>query len=190
MVDKSHIIEKALAALSSKRQVAAAEIINDDYPFNPVERHNRNSSPYQSSKIFIRDGFIDRYSGKRLVFPPVLRLLSIRLPQVFPYHRNWKMDRCHIAFWELYPTLDHILPIARGGSDDESNLVCTSQLRNNAKSNWTLEEMGWELLKPGDFAKWDGLIQDFMDYVEKHQEALSESFIKRWYLAANRCLQS
>jgi len=61
------------------------------------------------------DGFIDRYSGQRLVFPGALRLLSHLLPAQFPFHTNWKTDSCHLAFYELFPTIDHVVPISRGG---------------------------------------------------------------------------
>ena len=40
-------------------------------------------------------------------------------------------------------TIDHVIPVARGGADDESNVVTTSMLRNSAKSNWLLDEVGW-----------------------------------------------
>jgi hypothetical protein len=36
----------------------------------------------------------------------------------------------------------------RGGMDAESNWVSTSMFRNRVKSNWTLEELGWNLVPP------------------------------------------
>ena len=80
--------------------------------------------------------------GKRLVFPGTLRLLSHLLPEEIPYHPNWKYSECHSLYWHLYPTVDHVVPIARGGLDTTGNLVCTSMLRNGAKSHSTLEELG------------------------------------------------
>ena len=110
----------------------------------------RRYSPYQSCQVFIRDGFIDRYAGTRLVFPGALRILSIEMPKEFPFHPNWKMSESHIVYWELFPTIDHVVPVSKGGADEEQNWVSTSMLRNNAKSNWTLEELGWELKPQGD----------------------------------------
>ena len=98
---------------------------------------------------FVRDGFIDRYSGKRLVFPASLYLISVLLPDEFPYPPYGKMSDCHVAFWELWPTIDHIVPIARGGRDDPSNWASTSMLLNSIKSNWTLEDLGWDLMDGG-----------------------------------------
>ncbi|MFZ1427770.1 MAG: hypothetical protein WAS21_13460 [Geminicoccaceae bacterium] len=48
--------------------------------------------------MFTRDGFVDRYSGERLVFPGTLRLLAKLLPNEFPFHSNWRTDACHFAF--------------------------------------------------------------------------------------------
>ena len=54
-----------------------------------------------------------------------------------------------MAYWGLFPTIDHIVPIARGGLDGEENLVCCSMLTNNIKTNWTLEQLQWQLYPPG-----------------------------------------
>jgi HNH endonuclease len=54
------------------------------------------------------------------------------------------------AFWEVGATIDHVVPVTRGGADDESNWVTTSMARNSAKMNWTLEELGWTLHPPGN----------------------------------------
>lgn len=51
------------------------------------------------------------------------------------------MSECHIVYWELFPTIDHIVPVARGGRNSEENWVSTSMLRNSAKFNGTLEEL-------------------------------------------------
>lgn len=136
----------------------------------------------------MRDGFIDRYSGNQLLFPPVLRVLSSVLPAEFPFHRNWKMSETHQSYWELFPTLDHIVPVARGGADREDNIVSTSMLRNSAKSNWTLEELGWSLHPPGDIKKWDGLLAWFMEYIDKNPQKTEEKYIARWRRAV-LCLE-
>jgi hypothetical protein len=76
------------------------------------------------------------------------------------------MINTHPAYWELFPTLDHVVPIARGGWDDEANLVSTSTLHNSAKANWTLEELGWSLHPPGALSQWDGLLAWFLGFAE------------------------
>src|SRR5579862_3680063 len=47
-----------------------------DYPFTPLQTVGRKYREVEAVRVFVGDGFIDRYSGSRLVFPGVLRLLS------------------------------------------------------------------------------------------------------------------
>jgi hypothetical protein len=63
-------------------------------------------------------------------------------------------------------------------------------LRNSAKSNWTLEELGWTLLPPGDFSQWDGNTRWFLEYVNQDRSQLEDKQIKRWYNAAERALNT
>ena len=42
-----------------------------------------------------------------------------------------------------------MVAVARDGVDAEQNRVTKSQLRNS-KANWTLEELSWKLLPPGN----------------------------------------
>ncbi|QTA91208.1 HNH endonuclease domain-containing protein [Desulfonema magnum] len=152
-------------------------------------RNARQYSEYKKTKVFCRDGFIDRYSGEKMVFPPVLRLLSNIMPIEFPFHKNWKMSECHLAYWQLLPTIDHVIPVTRGGEDKASNWVCTSQLRNSIKSSWLLKEVGWKLHKPGDVKEWDGLLNWFMSYIDMHPEAKDDKYINSWHRAAKRAIK-
>ena len=129
----------------------------------------------------MRDGFIDRYSGEKLLFPGIFRILKKELPTVFPAHLNWKMTETHLVYWELFPTIDHIYPIARGGMDKEENWITTSMLKNSAKSNWTLEEIGWTIKDPGELEDWDGLSSLFIDLVNKNNSLLADNYIKKWH---------
>src|SRR5687767_2779868 len=43
-------------------------------------RRDRKYNKSRKTKLFLRDGFHDRYSGQRLLFPGVLLLLSHRFP--------------------------------------------------------------------------------------------------------------
>jgi hypothetical protein len=102
----------------------------------------------------------------------------------FPFHPNWKMTETHMVYWELFPTIDHVLPVACGGADNAKNWVTTSMLHNSAKSNCTLAELGWQLLPPGDFKQWDGLLGWFVTYLQQEQSHLSDTYIRRWHRAA------
>tara|TARA_R110000850_G_scaffold273431_4_gene409854 strand:- start:812 stop:1390 length:579 start_codon:yes stop_codon:yes gene_type:complete len=180
------IIASACEALSLTGKNAARNIIAAEYPHLGVSNAGRKYTEFQSTEIFIRDGFIDRFSGEKLIFPPVLRLLSQQLPEEFPFHPNWKMSECHIAYWKLFPTVDHLIPVARGGPDEASNWVTTSMVLNSAKSNWLVEELNWTLYPPGNSSSWDGLLSWFLAYATLHQEILENPYLRRWYKAAVR----
>ncbi len=94
-----------------------------------------------------------------------------------------------MAYWELFPTIDHIYPIARGGLDIEENWITTSMVRNSAKSNWTLEEIGWTIRDAGDLDKWDGLTRIFIDLVSNNKLLRNDLYIKKWETALIKALQ-
>ncbi len=96
------------------------------------------------------------------------------------------MAATHPAYWELFPTIDHVLPLARGGADSDTNWVTTSMLRNAAKANWTLEELGWRLLPPGSLADWDGLMRPFLEFVDSDRSVLEDRYLRQWHSAAVR----
>ena len=177
------------ASLSSSGVSQASQVARREYPFAPPPPAGpRKYTLSQGLRIFMRDGFVDRYSGGLLVFPAVLRILTALLPEEFPFHPNWKIEETHQAYWELFPTLDHLVPIARGGQDDEDNLVSTSMFRNSAKANSTLEELGWCLHPPGDLNQWDGMITWCIDFIKGHENLLGDKYIARWYRVAVTCL--
>ena len=186
MASNHKIIEEACIAIGNGDLSAAKSVIDREYPFLPLSKTKRDSSKREQTKIkiFMRDGFVDRYSGEKLVFPPVLRLLSNRLPAEFPYHVNWKMSDCHIAYWHLFPAIDHVVPVSHGGADEPDNWVCTSQARNSAKSNFLLEEIGWKLHEPGNLNEWDGLMKWFKVYASENPTVLEDKYILSWHKAA------
>ena len=185
-MDKADVISQVCDALTNDDFGTARRIAQSDYPFTPAVRSVRQYTKLQSLAIFSRDGFIDRYSGSKLIFPGALRLLSIMLPEEFPAHPNWKMTESHLVFWELFPTIDHVIPVGRGGADAEHNWVTTSMLRNSAKSAWTLTELGWTKYPPGDSGAWDGLVNWFVQTTQAHPHLLSDKYVLGWSSAARR----
>ena len=151
LTDRTKTIKRVCEHIASKDIATAKQVVTSEYPFVSIQKTSRKYTPLLMTQIFIRDGFIDRYRGTRLVFPPVLRLLSHYLPDVFPFHKNGKMSEGHIAYWELFPTIDHEVPVARGGTDTEDNRVCCSMLTNSIKSSWTLDQLQWKIYDRGDF---------------------------------------
>jgi hypothetical protein len=133
----------------------------------------------------MRDGFVDRYSGRRLVFPGTLRLLSSLFEVEFPFQRNWRSADCHFAYYELFPTIDHVTPVGgRGGVDDDTNWVTTSMVMNSAKANFTLAELGWHLHPRGRLEDWDGLTRWFLDQARDDPYIRRSAYLWRWYRAA------
>ena len=174
-------ISEVCNALLENNLDKGREIIQNKYPHKKPLKTRKSFTKKEQLAIFMRDGFIDRYSRDKLIFPGVLCILSYLLPDVFPYQTNWKTDECHQAWWNLFPSIDHIIPLAFGGTNDEENLVCTSMKRNMAKSTSTLEEIGWKIYPPGNLEDWDGLLTWFVKYVGKKPELLEDNSIQSWY---------
>ncbi len=179
-MEKALIVKNILELLFSEKKQDASFLAKEKYPFIQNQIKKRQYSKYQMLKIFMRDGFIDRYSGTKLLFPGIFKILSIEFPDIFKYHRNWKMSDTHMIYWELFPTIDHITPIARGGDNSEENMVTTSMIRNSAKSNWTLDELNWKLYNTGSLKEWDGLIFYFNELTNNNSNYMKDKHIAEW----------
>jgi hypothetical protein len=190
MTAKSATIAAVCSAVRKGDYDQATSLLKRDYPFAPDPITLREYGAVESTRVFVRDGFIDRYTGERLIFPPVLRVLSAELPAEFPFHPNWKTDVTHPAFWEVGATVDHLVPVSRGGADNESNWVTTSMARNSAKMNWTLEQLGWTLQSPGNFTEWDGLIGWFLEHTKDRPELVAGASMRQWHRAARAALSA
>jgi hypothetical protein len=125
-MERADIVANACDCVNANDLGAARELIRNEYPLPQTSTPRGTWTSSRLLRVFRRDGFTDRYSGTRLIFPGTLRMLSVLLPEQFPYHRNWKQSETHPAYWELFPTIDHVVPVARGGADDETNIVTTS----------------------------------------------------------------
>jgi hypothetical protein len=178
--EKREKIRTVCDALAKGDRSSAIELLRE-YPRAPARRVVRSYGAVTMTRIFVRDGFLDRYTRARLVYPPVLRLLWLILKDEFPYHPNWKTTDTHPAFWELQATVDHKDPVTLGGPNDDDNLVTTSMARNNAKMNYTLQELGWTLYDPGRFEDWDGLLHWFLRYPARETGLLDDGRVDRWY---------
>lgn len=180
-MEKIQALEKAAQEILNGQMKSAKDIIKTEYPFVKLTSTGRNYTDKQKMEQFVRDGFIDRYSGQKLVNPGILKVLSYYMPDTFPYHAHWKMEECHNAYWEFVPTVDHIYPVALGGTDSEENWASTSMLHNSIKNNWTLEQLQWDLYDAGNFQDWDGMTELFVKLVEANESILEDSYIRKWY---------
>lgn len=184
MLQPAEILAKVCDLVSQGRMSDANDLLVSDYQLATASTPRRSMGARRQLGVFLRDGFTDRYSGQRLVYPGALLALSVLLGPSFPYHRNWKQSVTHPSFWELYPTIDHIVPVARGGLDDESNMVTTSMLRNSAKANWLLEELGWPDRRAPIVPDWDGLLGWFLGACVLNKGLRQKKAIERWHRAA------
>ena len=179
--DKVDVMADSIARLYDGDDVGARAVINAEYPFVPLVRKSRSRTESRILRIAKRDGFIDHYTGKKLVYPAAMKVMSELMPKEFPYHRNGKMDKAHIAWWELFPTLDHMSPVTREGDDDDSNIVLCSMTTNAAKSLWTLKELGLKPHARGDMNEWDGLLKVATVLIAQRPKLQKISYIKRWH---------
>lgn len=187
--EKSAVISDIVSLLLEDNKTAAKMIIHQEYPHAQIQIEKRTYTMTQKMNQFLSDGFIDRYSGQKLLNPGILKIISHYFPKDFPYHPHWKMTDTHIAYWELTPTLDHIYPIAQGGQDNEKNWVTTSMKNNSIKSNYTIDELRWTLYPKGNLAEWDGLTGVFLKLVDRDKDLLKDSYIRSWYNVSKACLQ-
>ena len=119
-------------------------------------RRNVAKSVYLGT--YFRDSFTCRYCGRYTVFLQVMTSLSKLFPAEFPTHPNWKLGECHPAYWTHTTTLEHVVPVARGGEPRAAgNLVTACYACQHTKGTRLLEELGWSLVPPQQSA-WDGLI--------------------------------
>ena len=183
-----NIIENVCELILDKNIEKAKEKIENNYKHNYIKYDTRTMSNYEILKIYLNDGFIDRYTGKKLLFPNVLRIISIELGKSFPFQKNWKMADCHIAFWEYFPTYDHIIPIARGGKDVSENIVTTSMIMNSAKSNFLLEEIGFKLFNKGNLENWNGMLSWYLQYIKNNENILSDKYLLNWHNSLLKCI--
>ena len=188
--EKADVLARICALLLEGNRSKAAAVARTEYPFDGRLAISRRYNRLHAMRIFVRDGFLDRYTGNKLVFPGALLLLSRMLPEEFPTHPNWKMSATHFAYWELWPTIDHVVPVTRGGLDEASNWVCTSMIRNAAKGHWKLEELQWPLRSGGDYRDWDGLTAWSLEVLTREPTHLEDKGISAWRKAAYLALRS
>lgn len=188
--DFGSIYAEVLRRLVDGRTSEAAGLIQavPNWRALPASRHSARAAPIGTQmRVFRRDSFICRYCGRRTVLPPVLRLLSIALCDVFPYHPHGKMSRCHLAFWRDIASCDHLTPLARFGTSDEQNLVTACYMCNSIKQHWTIEELRWEVRAIPESGAWDGLSGGYgtlLDFCEPRFAAARIPYFRNWLRAS------
>ena len=134
----------------------------------------------EQTRLFLRDGFTDRFSGDRVVFPPVLLLVSLHLKRHFPYHPKLLPPECHPMYWDLEPTIVQVTADIQGHlpRPSDPNWVTTSIRRAAIKGDQDARSLGWALYPAGDLTKWDGLLPWFVAFAERTNTFESQDFLR------------
>lgn len=118
---------------------------------------SRMPNATEKSALQLRDGFHCRFCG----IPVIKKEIREILRKSYPLALRWGNRNVlqHAAFQAMWLQYDHIVPHAKGGTNDLDNLVITCAPCNFGRSSFTLEEVG--LLNPLQFSphesSWDGL---------------------------------
>jgi hypothetical protein len=174
-------IARICVELSSGNLGTAARIAEQELATPSDFSYHRRYTPKEQTRLFLRDGFIDRFSGDRLVFPPVLLLVSLHLKIQFPYHPSLQPPECHPMYWDLEPTIVQLTADTEGHLPRPSDLnwITTSIRRAAIKGDQDAQTLGWALYPAGDVAKWDGLLLWFVEFAEKTNTFKSQDFLQR-----------
>lgn len=139
----------------------------------------------QESRVFVRDGFIDRYTGQQLLYPGALLLLQQLRPEFLQRMQEQPDQRTSCTKQdELMPKVDRIVPLHLGGRDDDQNWITTSVRRYIMRGIHTPEKLGWEVHPPGSLRKWDGLMEWFLQMMESNTNRAidrSDAQLQKWY---------
>lgn len=66
-MDKVKVLKEAAQEILNGKMKSAKELIQTEYPFKKLTNTGRNYTDKQKMEQFKRDGFIDRYSGQKLL---------------------------------------------------------------------------------------------------------------------------
>jgi 5-methylcytosine-specific restriction endonuclease McrA len=116
--------------------------ISDAPPSLPKEHRIKVRMPTSVEKrdLHRRDGYHCRFCGIPLIRKEVRERIKSIYPHALPWGRT--NPEQHAAFQAMWLQYDHLLPHARGGSNDFANMVITCAPCNFGRMNHTLEEVG------------------------------------------------
>jgi hypothetical protein len=80
-IDRVHVLGRVMRAICGGERDEARKVLRAEYPFVKVDAGSRRYTELTMLRVFMRDGFLDRYTGERLVFPGVFRVLSRVMPE-------------------------------------------------------------------------------------------------------------
>lgn len=125
----------------------------------PKDQRVKVRMPTRAEKALIhkRDGYNCRFCGMPVVRPETRNLIRARYPNALTW--GSKEIEQHAAFQAMWAQYDHLLPHARGGTNDLNNLVLTCAPCNFGRGGYTLQEIGVQDPRERLIIKssWDGL---------------------------------
>lgn len=108
-------------------------------------------------QLHARDGYHCRFCGIPVIRPEVRE----RIRRAYPQALRWGKQNAqrHAAFFALWAQYDHLLPHAKGGGNELSNVVVTCAACNFGRGGYTLAEVGLAhpLERSPVRSAWDGL---------------------------------
>jgi len=111
----------------------------------------------ERAQILERDGYHCVFCHTPVIEPEIRKRLTHLYPATARWGSTW--DDCHAALLCLWLQFDHVLPHARGGTNNIENVVITCAGCNYGRMSKTLDEVG--LLDPRDrprlVSDWNGL---------------------------------
>ena len=136
-IDYPARLAAVVAAFQSGGTAAALEALQPiAYHPEPVTRR-RSIPPAREVEVFRRDAWTCRYCGQPTVFLPVMAFLGHLFPDQFPYDPHWRAGVTHPAVSACGASVDHVVPVTRGGTDDLDNLVAACWPCNARKGDFT-----------------------------------------------------
>lgn len=92
------------------------------------------------AELHKRDGYHCRFCG----IPVIRKEVRVKMMKLFPNSVSWTNRNTgqHAAFQAMWAQYDHILPHARGGTNELDNMVITCAPCNFGRMNYTLDEVG------------------------------------------------
>lgn len=125
---------------------------------NPAPKQlQRMPTSSQIALLLKRDGYHCRFCGLPVIRAEVRREIVKAYPAVVLWGRG--NENQHAGLQALWAQYDHVVPFARGGTNELENLVVTCAACNYGKMSYSVEELG--LFDPRLYAPvpslWDGL---------------------------------
>lgn len=128
-------------------------------PTLPKEQRvqQRSLTAQECRTIHARDGYYCRFCGIPVIRSEVRNRFRRAYPDAVPWGST--NDCQHAAFQAMWAQYDHLLPHARGGTNDILNVVLTCAACNYGRMSYTLEEVGLIDPRTRDLRQgsWDGL---------------------------------